>query len=559
MKGDPVLTTSRPVLLLFAVTFLCSASVVTWLIHLRSGVYEPEGLKIFLSLFIFGDYWPAVLSLILLPFSLLKPVQAAGMRVAETLGERPWPTAAVTLVVLALGARYIYQAHPLSMDEYSPSFQSRAFAAGHLAGQFPVPLLDWLVPLGFQNVFLSVSHQTGQVLSAYWPGFALLLTPFTLLGVPWLCNPVLGAASVLVLHRLAMELFGSSRLAGLAVLLALASTAFSINAISFYSMTAHALANALFVLLLLEPNVRRCILAGFVGSFALVLHNPLPHLLFAIPWLVWLALRQDRLRVIPAIALGYLPLCLVLGLGWSLYLAGVRDAPVAAQLQPGFLESWQATLGSVFHWPSTALLHTRAIGLAKLWIWAVPGLLLLALVGWWTKRADIRIRLLGLSCIATLAGYLFVVFDQGHGWGFRYFHSAWLCLPLLAVAAVATGHASARFTTCSFAAGMAALCLIPATALQAWQVHEFVDRHLAQLPTAKEGTAEVVIVSGAMGYYAADLVQNDPFLRDPVIRMYTHGRDANQAMMRKNFSQLSPLSRGYRGEVWGTADATSRR
>ena len=98
-------------------------------------------------------------------------------------------------------------------------------------------------------------HETGQVVSSYWPGFALLLTPFEFFGVPWLCNPVLGALTVLVLHRLALELVGSRELAGLAVLLGLASTAVSINSISFYSMTAHALANAIFALLLLKPDV----------------------------------------------------------------------------------------------------------------------------------------------------------------------------------------------------------------------------------------------------------------------------------------------------------------
>ena len=41
-------------------------------------------------------------------------------------------------------------------------------------------------------------------------------------------------------------------------------------------------------------------------------------------------------------------------------------------------------------------------------------------------------RLIAIAVIGFC--FLFVWADQGHGWGFRYFHSAWLALPLLATA-----------------------------------------------------------------------------------------------------------------------------
>jgi hypothetical protein len=37
------------------------------------------------------------------------------------------------------------------------------------------------------------------------------------------------------------------------------------------------------------------------------------------------------------------------------------------------------------------------------------------LAGWWLARRDIYLRLLGLSFACTVAGYLFVKFDQGYG------------------------------------------------------------------------------------------------------------------------------------------------
>jgi len=550
-----LVSTDGAVLAIFGVTFAIGAAIVLWILRLRVGVFEFEDLPIYFSLFVLQDYWPAVVGLIVVALALLRPIQQVSVSLVEAIGSRPVLTSVTWLAVLALGARYAYHDHPLSMDEYSAYFQSQVFAAGHLSGRFPVELLDWLVPPGFQNVFLVVSQTTGDVASVYLPGFALILTPFALIGLPWLCNPVLGAVSLIVLHRLAMGLFGNVRLAGLVMLIAAASSAFSVNAMSYYSMTAHALANGCFALLLLHPSVARCLLAGVVGSIALVLHNPLPHTLFALPWLVWLALRNDRLRTLPAIAAGYLPLFLVLGVGWTHFAADLRmvAAPIG-EASANVIERWSTALRDFLEVPSPDLLFVRTIGLAKLWIWSAPVLLAAAIAGTWYGWPDYRLRLLALSCLTTLVGFLFVVFSQGHGWGFRYFHSAWLCLPLLAAAFVrgpATERPAEPHTTFSYVAAVAVLSLTLLLPLQVWQVHGFIARHLKQLPSSREGAPRLVIVKPEMGYYAADLVQNDPFLRQPVIRMLSHGRAADAAMVRQHFPELSRLSSSYRGEVWG--------
>jgi hypothetical protein len=88
----------------------------------------------------------------------------------------------------------------------------------------------------------------------------------------------------------------------------------------------------------------------------------------------------------------------------------------------------------------------------------------------------------------------------------------------------------------------------------AWQVDSFMTAHLAQLPTAETGRPRVVIINPAMQYYAQDLAQNDPFLRDPVIRMVTRGRKVDEQMMASQFPDLVRLSQTYKGSVWGYAD-----
>ena len=68
-----------------------------------------------------------------------------------------------------------------------------------------------------------MSAQTGRAIETYWPGFALVLAPFQLLGVPWLCNPMLAGVAVFLIHRMTRVVTGERRAAGWAVLFALAS------------------------------------------------------------------------------------------------------------------------------------------------------------------------------------------------------------------------------------------------------------------------------------------------------------------------------------------------
>jgi hypothetical protein len=402
---------------------------------------------------------------------------------------------------------------------------------------------------------------TGEVISGYWPGYAMLLTPFTLVNVPWLANPLLAALSLLVMCRLATDVFGSSRAVGWVLLFTLAAPAFTVNAISYYSMTSHLLFNATFALCLIRPTVLRAFLAGLVGSYALILHNPFPHALFAAPWIVWLALQRDRMRLLGSLAAGYLPVAVVLGIGWAL-LTGQVLGTHAFNLVGGdgtFIASWTARVERIFQLPGLALLNARAIGLAKLWLWTGPAVLAIALIGAYRQRSNVYVRLLTLSAVTTFAGFLFVPFDQGHGWGFRYFHSAWFVLPILsagAFAANAREDASAQRLR-GYVAACAVLSLCAMTTLRAVQVRAFMDHHLAQLPTVDGGRPRIVIVNPSLGYYAWDLVQNDPFLRTPAIRMITHGRKVDEAMMAERFPDMKLLDRSYKGTVWGPSRGSS--
>ncbi len=534
-----------PVRSLVALTAGVSALLAAWLWELQRRSPGEEALEIFGRLFVYGDAPAAWLFLPILALACWPPLQRAALRFARALGEHPVAAASACAIAFALGARFIYQAQPLSLDEYAPVFQSELFAAGRLTAQAPPGLLDFLVPRDMQEFFFSASRTTGEVASGYWPGFALLLTPFTRLGVPWLLNPLIGAATIWLVQRAALDLFGSRELAGLAALITLGSAAVTLNALSFYAMPAHLLLNLAFAALLAAPSARRALAAGALGSLALTLHNPFPHVLFAAPWLVWLALRADRARTLPALAAGYLPLSLLLGVGWSLLLAGFAGGSAGTAARA-------AEPGAVFAWPSGAIVAVRAIGFAKLWLWAAPAAPLLALLGIRAARRDVRLSLWTASAALTALGYFFVPFDQGHGWGYRYFHSAWAAIPLLAVAALHAVHDErSRAGLSGFAAACALASLVVLGPLRAHQVHAFIAGHLAQLPLAARGTPQLVLVNTAAGYYAIDLVQNDALFARRPLAMESLGAAADAEMRRRHFPNLVLLAADERGQVWG--------
>ncbi|MCW0014674.1 hypothetical protein OIV42_32085, partial [Burkholderia pseudomallei] len=185
------------------------------------------------------------------------------------------------------------------------------------------------------------------------------------------------------------------------------------------AMTGLLLANLVFVWGFLQPSARRLFVSGVVGSVALTFHNPLPHTLFALPWLIWFLVRRPPLRHAAALVAGYVPLVLLLGLGWILFKAHVA-ADAAGQLPHPPSQGFLALVASVFSLPGASILVIRAAGAIKLWVWAMPGLLILAGMGYARWRDNRAVQLLAASALLTFFGYFFVPFDQGNGWGYRY-------------------------------------------------------------------------------------------------------------------------------------------
>ena len=128
------------------------------------------------------------------------------------------------------------------------------------------------------------------------------------------------------------------------------------------------------------------------------------------------------------------------------------------------------------------------------------------------------------SALLTFFAYFFIRFDQGHGWGYRYFHSAWGVLPILAALGTIKLAAVDGQRVIKQVAMLALMSLVAANALRFVQMGEFMQAQLAQFPPRVEAERRIVLHNG-LGYYPYDLVQNDPWLRGDEIIMFARTPD----------------------------------
>jgi hypothetical protein len=448
------------------------------------------------------------------------------LKVVDRLGAHPRTVIGGSVIALTICSLVVYHNYPLCMDEYAAVFQARIFAAGRMYAQLPASVIDWLVVPGFNGSFLVASRETGRAIEGYSPGFAILLAPFELLGIPWACNGLISGLVIYLVFQITWRLTGDRRAAGWAILFTISSGAFVAYGISYYSMQAHLAANLLFAYLLLRPTLARAFAAGLIGGLALVLHNPFPHTMFAAPWIVALAWNPPERRLLGPMLAGYLPgLCIFAG--WMTFRGELTAVTFG-------VSSIGAAASGVFTLPDTELLNMRTASLVKLWLWAVPCLFLFAARGLHVYRDDRHVRLLAYSAVLTFLGYLLVPLDQGHGWGYRYFQSAWGVVPILAACGVA-GRREPSARLLAFAGALSILSLAVIVPFQLAQMEGFIARHLAQIPPPKKPGNNVYFVAPGAGGYLADMIQIDPLLREPDLVLASRGAKLDEELVRQNW------------------------
>lgn len=536
---------SEPPIQVLVAIFIVSIGAMLSTVLNRSGSAAPEQYVIFTRLFFFNDYVGSLAMLIAFALALkMEAIQTATMRLAEWVGTHPRAACTLAFAALAAGARFVYMAHPLSMDEYVPVMQANAFAHGELAVHYPVPLLDEIVWRPFRGSFILLNPSTGEAISGYWPGLALLMTPFVVLHAAWALNAALTTLALALIGDFAAQAGaaeGASLRRGWAMLAAVASPAFTINAMSFYAMPGLLALNLLFLWLLLKPSHRSAFAAGLVGGLALVLHNPIPHAMMAAPCLAWMTVDRTRRSRLPALIAGYLPPALLLGLGWPLLTSSLHMArTMSATTEHGFIADWAERVGNIFHLASDDTMDARRYASWKIWIWACPGLALAPFV---VRPRDAALKLLLAAFVLTYLFYFLVPFDQGHGWGYRYIHPVWAVIPIAGGIWFAREGAARSLGAVAVAAGLMA------TPAFLWETHGTIAGFLALRIEPPDDGRWVVFIDTVHARYANDLVQNLPG-HERVLNLISQGEQKDRLLMAQQFPQAVQVVHDARGSSW---------
>src|SRR3954454_5286084 len=213
------------------------------------------------------------------------------------------------LVLAVWGSVAVYERIPHNEDELAFLYQAKVFAGGALSAPTPPDPGAFFAPF--------VLDIQGHRFAKYPPGYPLLLAPGAALGLEWLVNPILGAASLALILALGWRYYGFWVGLGAALLgalspfflefagsfmshaatlcVVLAATWCYADALATRRWTMAALAGALFGL-------------AFLGRPVTAIGVGLPFALYA----AWLALRGRCRRFSLPLALGAAPWALLL-------------------------------------------------------------------------------------------------------------------------------------------------------------------------------------------------------------------------------------------------------
>jgi hypothetical protein len=391
------------------------------------------------------------------------------------------------------------------MDEYMADFQARIFAAGKIKAAIP---LEWQkYGLGLAPIFTSYNAHDHTWMSSYLPVYALLRTPFQILGATWILNPLLAASSIVALAGVCRNLWpGNLTRMWIAVIILATSSQFLITSMTAYSMPAHLFFNLLWLYFYTAKARTATLLVPWVGFFAMGLHQPHVHLLFVAPFFIRLIMEKNIRKV-----------CywgLVYGAG-GLFWIGWMTMPRNGIIAPGLPKA-----ATYFGIPRLihVIIQLAHLNLFLSWQPFILVILIYLFFSDWSKASPL-FRDLAWGALLTILFHFFFLSDQGHGWGYRYCHSVLGNFALLSVAGFyrmvdLLGTRTSNLLMC-LSILLALLVQLPA---RLWQVGSFVSPFYQSATLLASRSEEIVILEPTQFWYYWDQVRNDPLFRiKPVI------------------------------------------
>ena len=316
-----------------------------------------------------------------------------------------------TLVLAALSYS-LFRLYPLSMDEYVMRVQAGLFSNWKIFGQIPLELKDYglrIIPL-----FTFYDQETGSFTSSYLPGYSLLLSLFVKCKIVLFLNPILAAASLYLFLNLSKQLLPDFRYKYLLGISVFMTPFFIVNSMSYYAFPAHLFFNLLWLFLRYHHKYDR--LSPWVGIFAISLHQPHFHFLFVLPFLIdrWRSGCSKRYYEATVYVLGVL-----LVVCWKRLFTLPALIPSST---------------TIFSLPGHDQFLNVLFYILLLVTWTSP-LYIAPFIHCVTDYKKISRPMLNLlmGVLLSCLFYLFVNFNQGHGWGPRYLYPVYgnLCLLVL--------------------------------------------------------------------------------------------------------------------------------
>jgi hypothetical protein len=417
----------------------------------------------------------------------------------------------LVLAVTASGTCWVTRGFPLPVDEYFAVLQHQIFCHGEwFRWSFPPDCREYLDAMAAPQ--LVVDHARVSLAPPTLPGFALIWSFFELFSAGPYANVLISGGVVLALASVARKLFPESRTAvPVALLLLISSPQFLLYGMTSYAMQAHLLFGLVWLRLFICEDRAAQTAAPWVGVLAMMLHRPNIHLLLAAPFL-WRLVRDKKWGTVVYTALVY-ALGIALIKVWA-----VMRTPGGADGIGHESYSPEAILHGIFSVPGPRQIMNQLMSLIMLLNWNNLLLLPLFWAGFRSKKEDAGgvFGDLWWGVILTTLFYLFINFDQGHGWGGRYFHPVLGSLLLLAVRTWVVCEQDfpnsipglSRILVASVLAGL--FINLPFRLVEAHTLTEPFARAEEKL---RSQPARVVVLSISRLWYGDDLVRNPA--RDP--------------------------------------------
>ena len=427
------------------------------------------------------------------------------------------------LIACRLGSRVIMHDYDFSMDEFASAFQARILAAGHVAGVLAKPW--WRFGKGLTPAFVTYDATSHSWMSSYLPVHAALRAVFLRLGIEAWLNPFLASCSILLIHDISIKVWPGSKSAPLySVVLLAASPQFLFTSMTGYAMPTELVANLAWLDLYLRGTKTSWTILPWVGALAIGIHNPMVHILFAAPFLVRV-LRSDKAWWALYFSLVYVPASIL----WRQWLSFVHPVYSGSQ--------WV----SIFRRPRSfqMLLQSMNLTLVLSWLTPLAGILVVLAFLRWRSQCPAVKDLIG-GALLVLAFYCFYPSDQGHGWGYRYAYGVLGNFALMGSAASETMGRGLRSRMTHLLTASAAASVLIQLPVRGAEIEAFMRPFSRAAAYVRRLPEPVVAVDPAIGWYAQDLVRNDPFLRSRPMIINTRNMSG---------AALADLGRAFGGRI----------